>query len=174
MESLGRAAALRGEADSVKLLKIVLKNFGNEPAKAKFRRINMAGSAGQKLLASAECLALMKEVGFVEAQSDDGSFFVVDESRAAYARTALLAMEVPKVVPEEKLSMKAQARRDADRRKKLELETARKHREEVKKQIERDNRARKEDPNWKPGNGVSKGGKDINTFRGKYGEDKGG
>ena len=34
--------------------------------------------------------------------------------------------------------------------------------------------ARKHDENWSTTEGVQKGGKDINTFRGKYGEDKGG
>ena len=34
--------------------------------------------------------------------------------------------------------------------------------------------ARKHDENWTTTEGVQKGGKDINTFRGKYGEDKGG
>ena len=47
-------------------------------------------------------------------------------------------------------------------------------REETKKQIERDNHARKHDENWTTTEGVSKGGKDINTFRGKYGEEQGG
>ena len=37
-----------------------------------------------------------------------------------------------------------------------------------------DNHVRKHDENWTTKEGVTKGGKDINTFRGKYGEDKGG
>ena len=42
------------------------------------------------------------------------------------------------------------------------------------KKIDQDNHVRKHDENWTTKEGVTKGGKDINTFRGKYGEDKGG
>ena len=42
------------------------------------------------------------------------------------------------------------------------------------KKIDQDNHVRKHDENWKTKEGVTKGGKDINTFRGKYGEDQGG
>ena len=37
-----------------------------------------------------------------------------------------------------------------------------------------DNHVRKHDENWTTKEGVTKGGKDINTFRGKYGEEGGG
>ena len=53
-------------------------------------------------------------------------------------------------------------------------QAAKRHREETMKKIDQDNHVRKHDENWKTKEGVTKGGKDINTFRGKYGEDKGG
>ena len=42
------------------------------------------------------------------------------------------------------------------------------------KKIDQDNHVRKHDENWTTKEGVTKGGKDINTFRGKYGEEGGG
>jgi len=177
MSSLVSAAVYENEG-ACKVLKVVLKNLQKTPQEAKYRRIRLDGTAGAKLTSCPAALAVLRAVGFREAE--EGTFLVLpDDAASAQAAAALAEMEahskaaaVP--VPEEKLSLKAQARRDAERRRVLEQDAAKKHRAEVKKQIERDNRARKEDANWRPGNGVSKGGKDINTFRGKYGEDKGG
>lgn len=144
------------------LLKTILTNVTKPDEK--YRRIRVDGSAGAKLKAQPETLAILAAVGFEE----DGGFLVARAVDANAVAAALKALE-----PKEKLTLKQQARRDAEKRRTDELAAAKRQREETKKQIERDNRARKEDPNWKP-KAVVKGGKDINTFRGKYGEDKGG
>ena len=52
-------------------------------------------------------------------------------------------------------------------------DTARGKTWEQGQKAKKDNHARKHDENWSTTEGVQKGGKDINTFRGKYGEDKG-
>mmetsp|Transcript_17744 Transcript_17744/g.54161 ORF Transcript_17744/g.54161 Transcript_17744/m.54161 type:complete len:174 (-) Transcript_17744:436-957(-) len=159
--------------DALKVLKVVLRNVGK--GEAKFRRVRLDGTAGAKLQSCPAAMALLRGLGFQEFSEDDGSFLVLPEGAETAPAAAVLAdLQPTRAPPEEKLSLKAQARREAEKRRALEQEAAKKHRAEVKKQIERDNRARKEDANWRPGNGVSKGGKDINTFRGKYGEDKGG
>ena len=74
----------------------------------------------------------------------------------------------------EKLSLKQQARRDAEEKEAREKAEAKRQRLETLEKIKKDNHARKHDENWSTTEGVQKGGKDINTFRGKYGEDKGG
>mmetsp|Transcript_20401 Transcript_20401/g.26458 ORF Transcript_20401/g.26458 Transcript_20401/m.26458 type:complete len:193 (+) Transcript_20401:76-654(+) len=190
-EIAANAAASVPSSNAVPLLKTILKNLSRDPANPKYRRIRMDGAAGQKLNQVPETMSTLAMVGFQEERTEDGLFLcVASENPGPIAAAALVALErvhppnsfsapallatAPKQIQQEKLSLKAQARRDAEARRQAELEAARKHREEIKKQIERDNRARREDPNWKPGNGVSKGGRDIDTFRGKYGEDRGG
>lgn len=154
------------------LTKTILNNLVSEPSNPKFKRIRLDGKAGAKLLAAPSSIDLLKSLGFVEEQGDQGRFLVVETVDTSAASSALAKMSPKK--KEEKLSLKQQARRDAEARRVLELQEAKRLREETKKQIQRDNRARKEDPNWKP-SAVVKGGKDINTFRGKYGEEgKGG
>ena len=84
----------------------------------------------------------------------------------------------PKVVVKEsqpeKLSLKQQARRDAEEKEARDRAEQKRQRLETLEKIKKDNHARKHDENWTTTEGVQKGGKDINTFRGKYGEDKGG
>lgn len=167
-----------GAADSSKVAdpsagvtKTILTNLVNDPSNPKFRRIRLDGKAGGKLLASPSSMELLKSLGFFEEENDEGSFLVAESVDEKAASSALLKLTPKKV--EEKLSLKQQARRDAEARRVVEMQEAKRLREETKKQIQRDNRARKEDENWKP-SAVVKGGKDINTFRGKYGEDKGG
>mmetsp|Transcript_28610 Transcript_28610/g.92108 ORF Transcript_28610/g.92108 Transcript_28610/m.92108 type:complete len:174 (-) Transcript_28610:383-904(-) len=171
-------ALLKNEA-ATKVLKVVLKNVASDPTNEKFRRVRLDGSAGGKLRSSPHAMELLRGLGFAEVATAEGVFLVKEEAPVDLASKVAaivgdLEKATPAAAPQEKLSLKAQARRDAEKRKAAEQEAARKHRDEVRKQIQRDNRARKEDPNWKPGNGVSKGGKAIDTFRGKYGEDKGG
>ena len=72
------------------------------------------------------------------------------------------------------LTLKQQARRDAEQKAAREKEESKRQRLETLEKIKKDNHARKHDENWSTTEGVQKGGKDINTFRGKYGEDKGG
>ena len=137
-------------------------------------------------------MTVLTMCGFRKQEIEGGEYFVVDTlqptcvaavsralSPAAPAAPARLnvdgtpmASHVP--VHEEKLSLKQQARRDAEEREKQQRLASKRHREETKKAIEQDNHVRKHDENWSTKEGVTKGGKDINTFRGKYGEDQGG
>ena len=70
-----------------------------------------------------------------------------------------------------KLAKIQKEREEKEAREKAE---AKRQRLETLEKIKKDNHARKHDENWSTTEGVQKGGKDINTFRGKYGEDKGG
>ena len=160
---------LPADPGALKVLKIVVKNLVGDAMNPKYRRVRLDGTAGEKLKKGG--LKVLESMGFVEEATDDGIFLALPDGVEPKDAAKILAAMEPK---EEKLSMKAQARRDAEKRRLADLDAARKHREHVKKQIENDKRVRKDDPNWRPGNGVSKGGKDINTFRGKYGEDRGG
>lgn len=177
------------------LLRTVLKNLASDPTNEKFRSINLSGKAGLKLVAEPAAMTTLSMVGFKEV---DGRLVIegaVDTSRATTVANALSAPAAPalarpaaaptqfnldgtpkQVVKETggPVSMKQQARRKAEEQALREKAEAKRQREETKKQIERDNYARKHDENWKTTEGVTKGGKDINTFRGKYGEEGGG
>ncbi|KAJ8608209.1 hypothetical protein CTAYLR_010399 [Chrysophaeum taylorii] len=156
------------------VLRTVVGNLASEPGNPKFRRIRLDGNAGTKLAAVPEAMALLHALGFAEEVTDAGRFLVAPEVDASAARVALATLERKLERGEEKLTLKQQARRDAERRRAAEQAEAKRQREETRKQIEFDKRNRKEDPNWKPAAAGVKGGKAIDTFRGKYGEDRGG
>ena len=171
------------------LLVKIVQNLERDPSNEKFRSINLEGKAGAKLVSEPAAMTLLATVGF-ETQ---GSRLVASGAPPAGAAAAvaralappplrsspqLNADGTPKVVVKEsqpeKLSLKQQARRDAEEKEARDRAEQKRQRLETLEKIKKDNHARKHDENWTTTEGVQKGGKDINTFRGKYGEDKGG
>ena len=184
------AAQVPKTSAAAPLLVKIVQNLERDPSNEKFRSINLEGKAGAKLVSEPAAMTLLATVGF-ETQ---GSRLVAAGAPPAGAAAAvaralappaplrvspqLNADGTPKVVVKEsqpeKLSLKQQARRDAEQKAAREKAEAKRQRLETLEKIKKDNHARKHDENWSTTEGVQKGGKDINTFRGKYGEDKGG
>ena len=183
------AAQVPKTSAAAPLLVKIVQNLERDPTNEKFRSINLEGKAGAKLVSEPAAMTLLATVGF-ETQ---GSRLVASGAPPAGAAAAvaralappplrsspqLNADGTPKVVVKEsqpeKLSLKQQARRDAEEKEAREKAEAKRQRLETLEKIKKDNHARKHDENWSTTEGVQKGGKDINTFRGKYGEDKGG
>ena len=183
------AAQVPKTSAAAPLLVKIVQNLERDPSNEKFRSINLEGKAGAKLVSEPAAMTLLATVGF-ETQ---GSRLVASGAPPAGAAAAvaralappplrsspqLNADGTPKVVVKEsqpeKLSLKQQARRDAEEKEAREKAEAKRQRLETLEKIKKDNHARKHDENWTTTEGVQKGGKDINTFRGKYGEDKGG
>jgi hypothetical protein len=184
------AAQVPKASAAAPLLVKIVQNLERDPTNEKFRSINLEGKAGAKLVSEPAAMTLLATVGF-ETQ---GSRLVAAGAPPAGAAAAvaralappaplrvspqLNADGTPKVVVKEsqpeKLSLKQQARRDAEEKEAREKAEAKRQRLETLEKIKKDNHARKHDENWTTTEGVQKGGKDINTFRGKYGEDKGG
>ena len=183
------AAQVPKTSAAAPLLVKIVQNLERDPSNEKFRSINLEGKAGAKLVSEPAAMTLLATVGF-ETQ---GSRLVAAGAPPAGAAAAvaralappplrsspqLNADGTPKVVVKEsqpeKLSLKQQARRAAEEKEAREKAEAKRQRLETLEKIKKDNHARKHDENWSTTEGVQKGGKDINTFRGKYGEDKGG
>ena len=184
------AAQVPKASAAAPLLVKIVQNLERDPTNEKFRSINLEGKAGAKLVSEPAAMTLLATVGF-ETQ---GSRLVAAGAPPAGAAAAvaralappaplrvspqLNADGTPKVVVKEsqpeKLSLKQQARRDAEEKEAREKAEAKRQRLETLEKIKKDNHARKHDENWSTTEGVQKGGKDINTFRGKYGEDKAG
>ena len=183
------AAQVPKTSAAAPLLVKIVQNLERDPTNEKFRSINLEGKAGAKLVSEPAAMTLLATVGF-ETQ---GSRLVAAGAPPAGAAAAvaralappplrsspqLNADGTPKVVVKESndgpLTLKQQARRDAEQKAAREKAEAKRQRLETLEKIKKDNHARKHDENWSTTEGVQKGGKDINTFRGKYGEDKGG
>ena len=183
------AAQVPKTSAAAPLLVKIVQNLERDPTNEKFRSINLEGKAGAKLVSEPAAMTLLATVGF-ETQ---GSRLVAAGAPPAGAAAAvaralappplrsspqLNADGTPKVVVKESndgpLTLKQQARRDAEQKAAREKEESKRQRLETLEKIKKDNHARKHDENWSTTEGVQKGGKDINTFRGKYGEDKGG
>ena len=184
------AAQVPKTSAAAPLLVKIVQNLERDPSNEKFRSINLEGKAGAKLVSEPAAMTLLATVGF-ETQ---GSRLVAAGAPPAGAAAAvaralappaplrvspqLNADGTPKVVVKESndgpLTLKQQARRDAEQKAAREKEESKRQRLETLEKIKKDNHARKHDENWTTTEGVQKGGKDINTFRGKYGEDKGG
>jgi len=183
------AAQVPKASAAAPLLVKIVQNLERDPTNEKFRSINLEGKAGAKLVSEPAAMTLLATVGF-ETQ---GSRLVAAGAPPAGAAAAvaralappplpsspqLNADGTPKVVVKESndgpLTLKQQARRDAEQKAAREKEESKRQRLETLEKIKKDNHARKHDENWSTTEGVQKGGKDINTFRGKYGEDKGG
>ena len=183
------AAQVPKTSAAAPLLVKIVQNLERDPTNEKFRSINLEGKAGAKLVSEPAAMTLLATVGF-ETQ---GSRLVAAGAPPAGAAAAvaralappplrsspqLNADGTPKVVVKESndgpLTLKQQARRDAEQKAAREKEESKRQRLETLEKIKKDNHARKHDENWTTTEGVQKGGKDINTFRGKYGEDKGG
>ena len=184
------AAQVPKTSAAAPLLVKIVQNLERDPSNEKFRSINLEGKAGAKLVSEPAAMTLLATVGF-ETQ---GSRLVASGAPPAGAAAAvaralappaplrvspqLNADGTPKVVVKEsqpeKLSLKQQARRAAEEKEARDRAEQKRQRLETLEKIKKDNHARKHDENWSTTEGVQKGGKDINTFRGKYGEDKGG
>ena len=183
------AAQVPKTSAAAPLLVKIVQNLERDPTNEKFRSINLEGKAGAKLVSEPAAMTLLATVGF-ETQ---GSRLVAAGAPPAGAAAAvaralappplrsspqLNADGTPKVVVKESndgpLTLKQQARRDAEQKAAREKAEAKRQRLETLEKIKKDNHARKHDENWSTTEGVQKGGKEINTFRGKYGEDKGG
>ena len=183
------AAQVPKTSAAAPLLVKIVQNLERDPSNEKFRSINLEGKAGAKLVSEPAAMTLLATVGF-ETQ---GSRLVASGAPPAGAAAAvaralappplrsspqLNADGTPKVVVKEshpeKLSLKQQARRAAEEKEARDRAEKKRQRLETLEKIKKDNHARKHDENWSTTEGVQKGGKDINTFRGKYGEDKGG
>ena len=72
------------------------------------------------------------------------------------------------------LSLKQQARRAKELAEKRARDAAKAQREATVKQIKTDKMVREKDENWTTTNGVTKGGKDVGTFRDKVSGSRGG
>ena len=183
------AAQVPKTSAAAPLLVKIVQNLERDPTNEKFRSINLEGKAGAKLVSEPAAMTLLATVGF-ETQ---GSRLVASGAPPAGAAAAvaralappplrsspqLNADGTPKVVVTESndgpLTLKQQARRDAEEKEARDRAEKKRQRLETLEKIKKDNHARKHDENWSTTEGVQKGGKDINTFRGKYGEDKGG
>ena len=183
------AAQVPKTSAAAPLLVKIVQNLERDPSNEKFRSINLEGKAGAKLVSEPAAMTLLATVGF-ETQ---GSRLVAAGAPPAGAAAAvaralappplrsspqLNADGTPKVVVKESndgpLTLKQQARRAAEEKEAREKAEAKRQRLETLEKIKKDNHARKHDENWSTTEGVQKGSKDINTFRGKYGEDKGG
>ena len=183
------AAQVPKTSAAAPLLVKIVQNLERDPTNEKFRSINLEGKAGAKLVSEPAAMTLLATVGF----QTQGSRLVAAGAPPAGAAAAvaralappplrsspqLNADGTPKVVVKESndgpLTLKQQARRDAEEKAAREKAEAKRQRLETLEKIKKDNHARKHDENWTTTEGVQKGGKDINTFRGKYGEDKGG
>jgi len=183
------AAQVPKTSAAAPLLVKIVQNLERDPSNEKFRSINLEGKAGAKLVSEPAAMTLLATVGF-ETQ---GSRLVASGAPPAGAAAAvaralappplrtspqLNADGTPKVVVKEsqpeKLSLKQQARRAAEEKEARDRAEQKRQSLETLEKIKKDNHARKHDENWSTTEGVQKGGKDINTFRGKYGEDKGG
>ena len=183
------AAQVPKTSAAAPLLVKIVQNLERDPSNEKFRSINLEVKAGATLVSEPAAMTLLATVGF-ETQ---GSRLVASGAPPAGAAAAvaralappplrsspqLNADGTPKVVVKESndgpLTLKQQARRDAEQKAAREKAEAKRQRLETLEKIKKDNHARKHDENWSTTEGVQKGGKDINTFRGKYGEDKGG
>ena len=183
------AAQVPKTSAAAPLLVKIVQNLERDPTNEKFRSINLEGKAGAKLVSEPAAMTLLATVGF----QTQGSRLVAAGAPPAGAAAAvaralappplrsspqLNADGTPKVVVKESndgpLTLKQQARRDAEEKEAREKAEAKRQRLETLEKIKKDNHARKHDENWSTTEGVQKGGKDINTFRGKYGEDKGG
>lgn len=200
MDTLAAAAA-RGVSESSParpLLRVILGNLVREPDNEKFRKIRLDGKAGLKLRTDESALTCLTMCGFREVEIDGVAYFttVALEGKciSAAANTFASAQTTvphdttnrefnmdgtPKArnvtMTDEPLSLKQQARRDATSKKNSDGVLAKKRQRAASlRQIAQDNHVRKNDANWKTTEGVQKGGRDIRTFRGKYGEEGGG
>jgi len=163
----------------------ILSNIVSNPSEAKFRSINLGGKAGAKLVAAPGVLSFLQESGFVQ----DGSNLVFPTEASVPALAAALgdlqaAIPPPPVAtpvqsatpvdPYAGMSLKQKAVAMAEAEAKADRENAKKLRAQELAKLEQDKLVRQKDENWKPAAAGVKGGKAIETYRGKYGEDQGG
>lgn len=165
---------------------IFIADVISHPAEDKYRRVNLGGKAGAKLVAVPDLVAFLVSAGFVE--TGDGHLELPASANLESLGEALgllrqAAASVPAALnhptagvadPTVGMSLKQKAVWMAEQKAKLERENAKKIRAQELAKLEQDKIVRQTDSNWAPAAAGVKGGKDIDTFRGKYGEDKGG
>ena len=149
------AAQVPKASAAAPLLVKIVQNLERDPSNEKFRSINLEGKAGAKLVSEPAAMTLLATVGF-ETQ---GSRLVASGAPPAGAAAAvaralappaplrvspqLNADGTPKVVVKEsqpeKLSLKQQARRDAEEKEAREKAEAKRQRLETLEKIKKDN-----------------------------------
>jgi len=151
------------------------------PSEPKFRRINLEGKAGAKLVAVPAVIDFLKRAGFVETEGHLELHAEVPleplAAAAAVVQAASAAMAAPRSPPApstEGLSLKQKALLQQEEKARLAREQAKIVRKAELQKIAQDKVVRQRDENWKPQAAGVKGGKSIETYRGKFGEDKGG
>eukprot|EP00615_Pteridomonas_danica_P016082 CAMPEP_0114410042 /NCGR_PEP_ID=MMETSP0102-20121206/23793_1 /TAXON_ID=38822 ORGANISM="Pteridomonas danica, Strain PT" /NCGR_SAMPLE_ID=MMETSP0102 /ASSEMBLY_ACC=CAM_ASM_000212 /LENGTH=241 /DNA_ID=CAMNT_0001577607 /DNA_START=59 /DNA_END=784 /DNA_ORIENTATION=+ len=214
----------------------IVSNILANPKEPKFRRINLEGKAGAKLVAVPELVEFLVSNGFVEADGhlefpEDASMerimvakTVVESfisSTAAQVQpstslpvptanlslkqkallqqenlslkqkallptanlslkqkallpTANLSLKQKALLPTANLSLKQKALLQQEEKKLEARKVAKKTRQEELSKIEQDKLVRQKDENWSAQAAGVKGGKPIETYRGKFGEDQGG
>ena len=185
------AAQVPKTSAAAPLLVKIVQNLERDPSNEKFRSINLEGKAGAKLVSEPAAMTLLATVGF-ETQ---GSRLVAAGAPPAGAAAAVARALAPPASP---LVAAAQRRRHAQgrgqgvarrvpsRSSSRRAATPRRKPQERRprpsasgsRRSRRSRRTITRANTTKIGHttteGVPSGGKDINTFRGKYGEDKGG
>ena len=194
MTALGECRQIPSATPSLKTLKTLVGNIVKDPKEEKFHSIKLTNpKIKERLCATPQSITLLKSLGFVEA---DGVLRIPAESidvvaftrvlkalqEAVEARDGMLKREplaaksihanATKKRPKVTLSLKQQANADREEREKKERASRLAEKQLQLKQIAADKHARKHDPNWKSGVSAAagKGGKDIKTFRDKFGE----
>jgi len=162
----------------------IVSNILANPKEPKFRRINLEGKAGAKLVAVPELVEFLVSNGFVEADGhlefpEDASMerimvakTVVESFISSTAAQVQPSTSLP--VPTANLSLKQKALLQQEEKKLEARKVAKKTRQEELSKIEQDKLVRQKDENWSAQAAGVKGGKPIETYRGKFGEDQGG
>ena len=127
-------------------------------------------------------VAFLKSAGWIEtpdghlelpAASAPEGLELLQHASAAMPTPAAAPSAAP-TVPTAGMSLKQKAVYMAEQKAITEKESAKRFKAEQLAKLEQDKMIREKDENWKSAAAGVKGGKDINTFRGKYGEDQGG
>ena len=181
--------ALNPSADALRLATKVVGNIVKNGAEPKFRRINLAGKAGSKLTAAPQSVALLQALGFVdtgdnhlelpaEVSAEDLSAANASLAEAVAALPAAprpaAAAPVQTYVPQPTMSLKQKALLMEEEKRKAKQANDKRQRAEELARFNRDKYARENDENWSAQAAGVKGGKDIGTYRDKFGEDGGG
>jgi len=189
-DAMTMKTALNPSADALRLVAKIVGNVMKSPTEAKFRRINLSGKAGAKLTAAPRSVTLLQSIGFVD--SSDGhlelpetaipseSFSTIasqleEAVRNLPAKPAAVApAPIQTDVPPANMSLKQKALLMEEEKRKAKAENDKRLRAEQLAAFNRDKYARQNDPNWSAQAAGVKGGKDIGTYRDKFGEDQGG
>jgi len=187
-------------AASLKLVKTIVKNVVEHAGEEKYTSIKLSGKAGQKLVGAPAAMAYLTSLGFAqdgdslgisaEAALVAGAAAPTAAAHLVAANTTLAQVAVPggaaaaprpalaatsaapsNADPFAGMSLKQKARRQKEIDDAKKREDAKRLKAEELQKIKQDAYVRANDENWKAAAAGVKGGKDIDTFRGKNGED---